>query len=133
MSYSEIEWDLELAKVTMQISIYKITAGAVKGVELAALNIEADVKRTSPIDIGTYRDSIHASIPAVVTDTSVLVEIGSVQPYACRLEWGFAGADSLGRVYDQAPRPHWRPAFDNNQEVTKQIIAQEIRREKGEQ
>ena len=129
---NDIEWDMELAKVTMQISIDKITAGAVKGVELAALNIEADVKRTSPIDIGTYRDSIHATIPAVVTDTNVLVEIGSVQPYACRLEWGFSGMDSLGRLYSQAPRPHWRPAFDNNAERTKEIIAQEIRKEKGE-
>ena len=131
MTYDAIEWDLELAKVQIKVAIDKITAGAIKGVELASLNIEADVKRTSPIDIGTYRNSVHTT-PAVVTDTSISVEIGSAMPYACRLEWGFMDIDSLGRMYNQAPRPHWRPAFDNNKEKTKQIIAQEIRKEKGE-
>lgn len=128
---NDIEWDMELAKLTMQVSISRITAGAVKGVELAALNIEADVKRNAPIDVGTYRNSIHTT-PAVVSDTEVCVDIGSVQPYACRLEWGFGGSDSLGRVYSQAPRPHWRPAFELNIEKTHQIIAQEIRKENGE-
>jgi hypothetical protein len=131
MTYTDIEWDYELAKVTMQVTIDAITAGAIKGIELAAANIEADVKRTSPIDQGTYRASIHAS-PPVVSDNDVYVEIGSAMPYACRLEWGFVGMDSLNRSYHQNERPHWRPAFDLNKETTKQIIAAEIRKEKGE-
>lgn len=129
---SDIEWDFELAKLQIKVAIDKITAGAVRGVELASLKIEADVKRTAPVDQGTYRDLLHASVPAAVTETSISVEIGSAMPYACRLEWGFSGTDSLGRSYNQAPRPHWRPAFDNNKQTAKEIIAQEIRKEKGE-
>ena len=31
-------------------------------------------------------------------------------PQGHRLEYGFVGMDSLGRNYDQKPRPHFRPA-----------------------
>lgn len=37
---------------------------------------------------------------------------GTNKPQARRLEFGFTGADSLGRVYDQPPYPHVGPAFD---------------------
>lgn len=37
---------------------------------------------------------------------------GTNKPQARRLEFGFSGADSLGRVYDQPPYPHVGPAFD---------------------
>lgn len=43
-----------------------------------------------------------------VEDTSV----GSNAPDMHRLEVGFHGADSLGRVYDQAGQPALGPAFD---------------------
>jgi hypothetical protein len=39
-------------------------------------------------------------------------EVGTNAVQARRLEYGFAGADSLGRVYNQPPYPHARPAFD---------------------
>lgn len=32
-------------------------------------------------------------------------------PATWRLEYGFVGVDSEGRVYDQPPFPHWRPAI----------------------
>lgn len=38
--------------------------------------------------------------------------IGTNAPQALRLEFGFYGADRLGRVYAQDPFPHWRPAAD---------------------
>lgn len=131
MTFSDVEWDVELARTTINIALEKITAGAIKGVEVAALNIEADVRRTSPIDQGTYRNSIHTN-PPIITDNTVTVEIGSAMPYACRLEWGFYDIDSLGRMYSQDARPHWRPAFDNNADNTSLIIAREIRREQGD-
>jgi hypothetical protein len=37
---------------------------------------------------------------------------GTNKPQARRLEFGFTGIDSLGRVYDQPPYPHVGPAFD---------------------
>lgn len=38
--------------------------------------------------------------------------IGSDHPASARLEWGFHGVDSLGRRYNQGPRPHYGPAAD---------------------
>lgn len=38
--------------------------------------------------------------------------IGTNKPQARRLEYGFAGADRLGRVYNQPPFPHLGPAVD---------------------
>lgn len=37
---------------------------------------------------------------------------GTNAPQGRRLEYGFVGADSLGRVYNQAPLPHVGPAKD---------------------
>lgn len=38
--------------------------------------------------------------------------VGTNRPQARRLEYGFVGADSLGRVYNQPPYPHLGPAVD---------------------
>lgn len=45
--------------------------------------------------------------------------------YALRLELGFVGVDSLGRHYDQAPRPFLRPALLRNRDRIIQILASE--------
>lgn len=44
--------------------------------------------------------------------TTVSRSVGTDRAQARRLEYGFVGADSLGRVYDQAPLPHHGPAVD---------------------
>lgn len=36
-------------------------------------------------------------------------------PQAARLEYGFVGADALGRMYNQPPYPHVRPAIEHVQ------------------
>jgi hypothetical protein len=38
--------------------------------------------------------------------------VGPTMIYARRIELGFSGPDSLGRVYHQAPRPYVRPVFE---------------------
>ncbi|MCZ2837140.1 hypothetical protein [Modestobacter sp. VKM Ac-2985] len=38
--------------------------------------------------------------------------VGTDEPQAHRLEWGFVGTDSLGRDYNQPPYPHMGPASD---------------------
>ena len=38
---------------------------------------------------------------------------GPTMVYSRRLELGFKGPDSLGRVYNQAPNPYVRPAYDS--------------------
>lgn len=37
--------------------------------------------------------------------------IGTDRPQGRRLEFGFVGADSLGRVYNQPPFPHVQPSL----------------------
>ena len=37
--------------------------------------------------------------------------IGTEKPQGRRLEFGFVGADSLGRIYNQPPYPHVQPAL----------------------
>lgn len=43
-------------------------------------------------------------------------------PYARRLELGFTGADALGRIVNQAPRPFLRPALKESRAVLKRIL-----------
>jgi hypothetical protein len=38
--------------------------------------------------------------------------IGTNKPQARRLEFGFVGVDSLGRIYNQPPYPHVGPAVE---------------------
>lgn len=56
---------------------------------------------------GQYVASIHK-----VAQSTYAVTVGTDAPQALRLEYGFAGQDSLGRVYGQPPYPHWTPAVD---------------------
>ncbi len=41
-----------------------------------------------------------------------VASVGTNKPQGRRLEFGFVGVDSLGRVYDQPPFPHVQPAAD---------------------
>lgn len=60
---------------------------------------------------GAYRDSwtvaIDAGAPGVTEGL-----IGTTAPQGRRLEFGFSGADKLGRRYNQPPFPHVAPALD---------------------
>ncbi|TLQ46073.1 HK97 gp10 family phage protein [Streptomyces marianii] len=38
--------------------------------------------------------------------------VGTNKPQSRRLEYGFVGADSLGRIYNQPPYPHVGPAVE---------------------
>lgn len=56
---------------------------------------------------------IEAAAPGSIYPTSFYVDeegVGTDDPKAFRLEKGFHGADSLGRVYDQSGQPHVGPA-----------------------
>ena len=67
----------------------------------------------TPYKTGTYRRSF-ALETVEKTPERCRVEVGTDAPQARRLEYGFVGADKLGRVYNQAARPHIRPALDEN-------------------
>ena len=67
----------------------------------------------TPYKTGTYRRSFHIETVEKSSERC-RVEVGTDAPQARRLEYGFVGADKLGRVYNQAARPHIRPALDEN-------------------
>lgn len=49
----------------------------------------------------------------------IVAQVGTNEPQGRRLEMGFVGADSLGRVYNQAPLPHVGPAV---QEIEPEFV-----------
>lgn len=84
----------------------------------AAQVVVSAASANAPVLTGTLRRSIRAE----VVGRDVLV--GTELPYARRIEYGFNGADSRGRVYHQAARPYLRKAMDER----KAEVADAIRR-----
>ena len=68
------------------------------------------IKQDAPVETGQYRDGIHLEVMEE-SDSKSAVKVVTNAPQAARLEFGFVGSDSLGRYYQQAPQPHWRPAI----------------------
>jgi HK97 gp10 family phage protein len=113
--------------------------GAKAAVSDAAQLFVEEAQALVPVDTGHLRDSIHAEL-VESTDTRTVVavspayedsseQVGFEPAYARRIEFGFMGSDSLGRVYHQAAQPFMRPAWDNKQEEARQLIKEGIYQE----
>lgn len=100
-------------------------------VKLAANEYKNDVQPRLPYKTGTLRRSVHVEVQQEGTDMVALV--GTDVVYALRQEYGFAGKDSLGRVYNQPPRPVWRPVFDHNRAKYERILKGVFNRDEWEQ
>ncbi|MET8956711.1 HK97 gp10 family phage protein [Streptomyces sp. NPDC004129] len=59
---------------------------------------------------GDYRRSWTHEL--FVTGDVVSAVVGTNKPQARRLEYGYIGPDSLGRIFDQPPYPHVGPAVE---------------------
>ncbi|WP_329317992.1 HK97 gp10 family phage protein [Streptomyces sp. NBC_01262] len=59
---------------------------------------------------GDYRRSWTHEVSS--DGVNVTAVVGTNKPQAQRLEYGFTGADSLGRVFNQPPYPHVGPALE---------------------
>jgi hypothetical protein len=70
---------------------------------------------------GAYLASLYTEVQGD-PGTKFTISMGSDAPQSRRLEHGFYGADSLGRVYHQAPRPHIEPAMALTQAHLKQQL-----------
>ena len=104
---------------------FRILADDIKGPALeaatraAALPVLNQVRITepeggrTPYKTGTYRRGWHLETVEKTPERCTVI-VGNDQPQGPRLEFGFVGADKLGRVYNQAARPHIRPALDEN-------------------
>ncbi|MFJ8430422.1 hypothetical protein ACIQ9P_03860 [Kitasatospora sp. NPDC094019] len=75
-----------------------------------AIKAAASGRPGPDVQTGDYRRSWGTEVRATATGAEAIV--GSNRPQAARLENGFTGADSLGRVYHQPPLPHVGPAVE---------------------
>lgn len=101
------------------------------GVSEGAFMMEQGMIQRVPVDTGHLRDSIHTTTIAddgakQVKAVSPVVEAANpwgIDPaYARRIEYGFVGPDSLGRVYHQPPQSYIRSTYDElKDEVSKTI------------
>lgn len=60
---------------------------------------------------GDYRRSINGEV-GIAQDLSIEGTVGTAKVQGPRLEYGFNGADRLGRIYHQPPYAHFGPAHD---------------------
>lgn len=128
----KIKGDKELQRTLRKINADVRNKAQEAAVLSAALIVVNDAKRKAPVLTGTLRRSIHIGGNTGKTPdfqptpeapelprperrgNAVVVFVGTNVPYAARIEFGFAGQDSLGRTYSQAAKPYLRPALDNN-------------------
>ena len=100
-----------------------------------ALKIRNKAASNAPFITGTLKRSIHVGANVetspgfnpgegysdiggeIVSPSRVKVRSGTNLVYAPRVEYGFSGKDSLGRVYNQPPKPYLRPAFDSEKDA----------------
>ena len=86
----------------------KVYTETQKALLKACFLVEGDAKKLCPVDTTRLRTSITKEVEETVG------RVGSNVEYARRIELGFVGADSLGRVYNQSPQPYLRPALEKN-------------------
>jgi len=114
-----------------------------------ALLVANEAKILAPFITGTLKRSIHVgdhvaeSAPDFspsdaageysdvggkeITGHSATLSVGTNLCYALRVEYGFSGADSLGRVYHQAPRPFLRPAVASEEKAVQKAIGEAVK------
>lgn len=102
---------LDALSLRVQYMVKPVRAALKDGVDEAAFMFESEAKQNSPVLSGANRESITTE---VVTDEpeKQIRSIAPHMPYSHRLEYGFVGPDSLGRVYHQPAQPYMRPAYE---------------------
>lgn len=120
-------FDMEVTGIDEVIQALQEFEGAIdQEVETAlmssALLVENAAKPLAAYESGTLRRSITHEIQG----GDAIVGPSAEVPYAARIEFGFSGADSLGRVYNQAAQPYMRPALVNNRQAVTQEFSSSI-------
>jgi len=86
-------------------------------VERACRLVEADAKKTVPVDTGRLRASIRIEVERIAKDV-VEGKIGTNVDYAKKVEFGTS---------DQSPQPYLRPALRKNFKEITAIIQEAVR------
>lgn len=100
----------------LQARAERLLPSAVSVVRHYAMLLETQIKanasgRPGPnAPTGDYRRSWTHEVH--VTGGTVTAIVGTAKPQARRLEYGYVGPDSLGRVFDQPPYAHVGPAVE---------------------
>ena len=101
----EVVGDKQVAAALLKLAVTTDLKVARKVVYWAQM-LETGIKSRAPVRTGDYRRSWTTAV------NGMSATVGTNKPQARRLEYGFVGTDSLGRHYNQGPRPHVRPAVD---------------------
>lgn len=104
----------------------KVEQGISNALQIAAMEIANEARRRAPYKTGTLRRSIE-----VIERGPLDIAVHSKVPYAARIEYGFAGRDKLGRLYNQPAQPYLRPAIEATKGRAWAIFQEELRRELG--
>lgn len=108
------------------------------GVQEAGQILEVEAKVNVPVLTGNLRDHIHTEVKVdeperqvmVVTPVTEASNPWGIDPaYARRIELGFVGEDSLGRMYHQPAQPYMRPARDTKGAEAVQAIKDSVKSE----
>jgi len=118
--------DKELAAKFGKLSSSLRGQSLVRALEAGAMPIVNDAKQRAPYKTGNLRRSIHVG-DQQSSGSTASVKVGTDVEYARRIELGFAGADSLGRVYNQPARPYLRPALDAKKGDAREEVADALR------
>jgi hypothetical protein len=109
---NQAEWKAQLAKLDAAVAEQALIRALTSGAEL----ILNDAVERCPWITHTLQRSLHIQ-PGESSRDSAEVELGTDVVYAPRIEFGFVGTDSRGRMYHQPARPYLRPAFDNKKDA----------------
>lgn len=101
--------------------VARVRVGAQKAAQDAAHVVEAAAKGRAPVLTGTLRRSIRSWVSREDV-TEVGYAVAPTVVYARRIELGFKGPDSLGRVYNQQPDPYLKPAVHDSLPRVARII-----------
>lgn len=132
------EFQARIARITAAVTPKQmetaVVAGALKIVTAAKQNIVDNGQVVTGTMLRSMHIGGHADLtggisapakdlgPAKFTNTKVSVLVGTDLVYAPRQEFGFTGTDSLGRHFDQPPKPFLRPAWDEHKDdATKEV------------
>jgi hypothetical protein len=103
----------DLAKAATQTQTLMTAVVEKSAADLVALTQQNASHRPGPnAPTGDYRGSWRVEPVDDGDPTAVSRSASTDRAQANRLEYGFVGADSLGREYDQDPLPHHGPAVD---------------------
>ncbi len=152
-----LQGEMEIFSTVIDEFMQTLVGGVQKFVQQSISDLAEDVVATTPVDTGNLRGSWQPSIgdPEGSVETSgahpgaaIAAMIDNIKlgetftmvngaVYAMRIEYGFVGPDSLGRVYNQAGRfwvasaiAKWPQIVSRNAEIHRWRMSQAIGAEK---